>query len=449
MSSILIKNGLLINENEQHLADIYIADGKITEISKSGISRDADKIIDAEGLWVLPGVIDDQVHFREPGLTHKAEIYTEAKAAVAGGVTSFMEMPNTKPQAVTQEELAKKYDRAAKCSLANFSFFMGGTNDNIEEILATDERNVCGIKLFMGSSTGNMLVDNEDTLRSVFSKTKMLIATHCEDEETVRRNTATFQEKYGEDIPFSAHPEIRNTEACYKSSKLAKGLAEEYGSRLHILHISTAKEVELFTNQIPLSEKKITAEVCVHHLTFNQTQHPEKGSLIKCNPAIKSPQDQKALWKALNDDHFDIIATDHAPHTWEEKQNKYMNAPSGLPLVQHTLQLMLEHAKEGRIELNKVVEKMCHAPAELFNIENRGYLREGYWADIVLVKPNTDYTVSKSNILYKCGWSPLEGTNFSSTINTTIVSGHIAYNNGKFDETQWGHRLLFNPRSEL
>ena len=445
MPSILIKNGLLINENQQFIADIYIENGFIAEISKNGISRSADKTIDASGKWVVPGVIDDQVHFREPGLTHKAEIYTEAKAAVAGGTTSYMEMPNTIPQATTQEELAKKYARANDCSLANYSFFMGGTNDNIEEVLKTDPKTVCGVKLFIGSSTGDMLVDNEDTLRGIFSQTPMLIATHCEDEETIRRNTAKFVAKYGEDIPMEAHPIIRDEEACYLSSKMASDLAREYNARLHILHISTAKEIALFTNVIPLSQKRITAEVCVHHLSFNDTHYAQKGSLIKCNPAIKSEADQNALWHALNNDYFDIIATDHAPHTWEEKQNKYAKAPSGLPLVQHSLQLMLEHAKTGKITVNKVIEKMCHAPADLFGIQKRGYLREGYYADIVILNPETQVTVSKNNILYKCGWSPLEGETFTTTIEQTIVSGHLAYSFGKFDESKKGERLIFNP----
>jgi len=443
MASILIKNGLLINENQQYVADIYVEDGFIAEINKNGISRKADKTIDAEGKWIVPGVIDDQVHFREPGLTHKAEIYTEAKAAVAGGTTSYMEMPNTNPQATTQEELAKKYARAAACSAGNYSFFMGGTNDNIEEVLKTDPATVCGIKLFMGSSTGNMLVDNEDTLRSIFSKTPMLIATHCEDEATIRKKTAEFVAKYGEDIPMDAHPIIRDEEACYLSSKMASDLAKEYNARLHILHISTAKEIELFTNKIPLAEKRITAEVCVHHLTFNDTHYGQKGSLIKCNPAIKSEADQKALWFALNNDYFDIIATDHAPHTWEEKQNKYAKAPSGLPLVQHSLQLMLEHAKMGKITVNKVIQKMCHAPADLFGVQKRGYLRVGYHADIVILNPETQMEVAKSNILYKCGWSPLEGEIFTTTIEQTIVSGHIAYAFGKFDESKKGERLTF------
>ncbi len=444
MASILIKNGRVINENNQFIGNILVEDGRITKISEQEIAVQADTVIDATGKWVMPGVIDDQVHFREPGLTHKAEIYTEAKAAVAGGTTSFMEMPNTIPQSTTQEELEKKYVRASECSLANYSFFMGGTNDNIEEILKTDPKTVCGIKLFMGSSTGNMLVDNETTLRNIFSQTPMLIATHCEDEESIRRNTAKYVEKYGDDIPMSAHPEIRDAETCYISSKLATDLAKEYNSRLHILHISTAKEVELFDNSIPLKDKRITAEVCVHHLSLNDTFYDSRGSQIKCNPAIKSETDQKALWYALNNDYFDIVATDHAPHTWEEKQNKYLKAPSGLPLVQHSLQLMLEHYKAGRITLNKMIQKMCHAPADLFRIEERGYLREGYWADIVIVNPDTEEEVTKDNLHYKCGWSPFEGEVFTTSIEATIVSGHVAYADGKFNEDVKGQRLTFN-----
>ena len=444
MTSILIKNGLLINENEKFIADIFIEGDLITEISKNGINRNASQVIEAEGKWVMPGVIDDQVHFREPGLTHKAEIYTEAKAAVAGGTTSFMEMPNTNPQATTQLELEKKYSRAKQCSLANYSFFMGGTNDNLEEVLKTEPENICGIKLFMGSSTGNMLVDNEQTLRSIFSKTPMLIATHCEDESTIRRNTSIFKKKYGTKIPFEAHPIIRNHEACYLSSKMATDLAKEYNARLHILHISTEKEIELFTNAIPLQEKKITAEVCVHHLSLNDTYYTEKQSLIKCNPAIKSEKDQAALWHALNNDYFDIIATDHAPHTWEEKMNDYLDAPSGLPLVQHILQLMIEHVKSSKITIEKMVQKMCHAPAQLFNINKRGFLREGYFADIVIINPETQEIVTKNNIHYKCGWSPFEGQRFTSSIDHTIVSGHMAFSKGKFDETRLGHRLTFN-----
>ncbi|MBR9861385.1 dihydroorotase [bacterium] len=444
MSSILIKNAELINENQRFKADVFINDNRIEEISKQGISRNADRIIDAEGLWLMPGVIDDQVHFREPGLTHKAEIYTEARAAVAGGVTSFMEMPNTVPQAITQELLQEKYDRAAQCALGNYSFFMGGTNDNVEEVLKTDPKNVCGIKLFMGSSTGNMLVDNVDTLRDIFSRAELLIATHCEDEETIRKNTENYKEKYGEDIPFEAHPLIRSVESCYKSSSMAVNLAKEYNTRLHILHISTAKELSLFRNDIPLKDKRITSEVCVHHLSFDSSQYSAMGSLIKCNPAIKTKEDQDALWEALLDDRLDIIATDHAPHTWEEKQSKYLKAPSGLPLIQHTLVKMLEHARNGKISVEKVVEKMCHAPADMFDIDQRGYIREGYWADLVLVDPSKTWSVNKNNLYYKCAWSPMEGETFHHAIHSTIVSGHLAFHNNQFDESRWGMRLNFN-----
>lgn len=442
MASILIKNGELINEGQRFVADIYVENGRIAEISKQGISRSADQVIEAQGMLVVPGLIDDQVHFREPGYTHKAEIYTEAKAAVAGGVTSYMEMPNTVPQAVTQDLLEDKYQRAAEVSLANYSFFMGGTNNNLEEILKTNAETVCGIKLFMGSSTGNMLVDNVDSLKAIFSSTQMLIATHCEDEEIIRSNTAAFVAKYGEDIPMSAHPEIRNHEACYKSSSLAVSLAKEYGSRLHILHLTTADELQLFRNDIALSEKKITAEVCVHHLSFNSSDYEQLGSLIKCNPAIKSENDRLALWDALNNDILDVVATDHAPHLWEEKELKYLKAPSGLPLVQHSLQLMLQHAKEGRISPEKAIEKMCHAPAELFRIVDRGYLREGYWADIVVLSPKP-HRVEKSNIHYKCAWSPLEGRTFDHSIEHTLVSGHLAYSEGRFNESKKGERLRF------
>lgn len=442
-TSILIKNGRIINEDQKFVADIYIENGRIADIGVD-LSNDADQVIDATGLLVLPGVIDDQVHFREPGLTHKAEIYTEAKAAVAGGVTSYMEMPNTVPQAVTQELLEEKYERASKVSLANYSFFMGGTNDNVEEILKTNPSNVCGIKLFMGSSTGNMLVDNEETLRAIFSSTPMLVATHCEDEHTIRKKTAEYVERYGEDIPISAHPEIRDEEACYKSSSLAVSLAKEYNTRLHVLHITTAKELELFSNDLPLEEKRITSEVCVHHLTFNSGDYKDKGSLIKCNPAIKYEEDRLALWDALNDDRLDIVATDHAPHTWDEKQGKYLQAPSGLPLIQHTLQLMLQHSKEGRISIEKVVEKMCHAPAKLFRIKERGFIRKNYWADLAIVDPNSSETVTNDNVYYKCAWSPLAGRTFDHTIKHTIVSGHLAFSNGSFDESVLGQRLLFN-----
>jgi dihydroorotase len=444
MASILIKNAELINEGQRFNADVYISEGRIAEISKSGINIPADRTIEAEGQLLLPGIIDDQVHFREPGLTHKAEIYTEARAAVAGGVTSYMEMPNTIPQASTQELLEQKYKRASVCSLANYSFFMGGTNDNLDEVLKTDSGTVCGIKLFMGSSTGNMLVDNEDTLRAIFSKAQLLIATHCEDEQTIRSNTELFIQKYGEDIPFSAHPEIRNAEACHKSSSLAVALAREFNTRLHILHVSTARELELFSNDKILEEKRITAEVCVHHLSFDDTQYSQMGSLIKCNPAIKSKADQNALWDGLLNNKLDIIATDHAPHTWEEKQGKYLKAPSGLPLIQHSLVLMLDYVDQGKLNLEFMVEKMSHAPATMFQIDKRGYIREGYWADLVLVKPGSSWQVNKDNILYKCAWSPMEGRTFNNSVTHTIVSGHLAYEMGEFDESRWGQRLTFN-----
>jgi dihydroorotase len=437
-----IYNALVINEGKSEVKSVLIEDGKIAMISSSSDFK-SDVTINGEGLWLLPGVIDDQVHFREPGLMHKAEIQTEARAAVAGGVTSFMEMPNTIPQAVTQEELQKKYDRAAQCSVANYSFFMGGTNTNLEEVIKTDPKTVCGIKLFMGSSTGNMLVDEPEVLEKVFAQAPMIIATHCEDEETIKENLAKAEREFGEGITPQMHPIIRNHRACVLSSQKAIKLAKENNARLHVLHISTADEVALFEKG-PLKNKKITSEVCVHHLSFNENDYDTLGYQIKCNPAIKSAKDQEALWEALLDDHFDVIATDHAPHTWEEKQGNYMKAPSGVPLVQHSLQLMLEHAASGRISKERVVEKMCHAPAELFDVFNRGYVREGYNADLVLVDPNDSYEVNKSNLLYKCGWSPFEGKRFQTTIHTTFVNGNIVFQNGKiFDEVQ-GHRLMFN-----
>ena len=443
MKTILIKNGTLINEGHIFKADIFIENQFIAEINENGISRSADYIIDAEGQWVLPGIIDDQVHFREPGLTQKADIFSESRAAVAGGVTSFMEMPNTKPTATTQELLQDKFDIGSRKSLANYSFFMGGTNENIDEVIKTDEKNVCGIKLFMGSSTGNMLVDNEQTLRNIFSQSPMLIATHCEDEQTVRQNEASFKERYGENVPFSEHPNIRSREACYKSSNLAISLAKEYNTKLHILHISTADELALFSNQKPLKEKRITAEVCVHHLTFQSDDYESQGSKIKCNPAIKTEKDRLALWTALNDDVLDIIATDHAPHTLDEKNNTYFNAPSGLPLVQHSLQMMLNHVKNGMISMEKMVEKMSHSPAILFQIEKRGFLKEGFYADLVVVS-ESKYEVNKNNILYKCGWSPLEQRVFPHTVEHTIVSGNLAWSKGQFVNETPGMRLTFN-----
>ncbi|MCP4521860.1 MAG: dihydroorotase [Cytophagales bacterium] len=443
MSSILIKNANIVNEGKIFSSDLLVKEGRIEKIASS-IDATADRIIDANGKYLLPGVIDDQVHFREPGLTHKATIYTEAKAAVAGGITSFMEMPNTVPQALTQELLEDKYQIGQKTSLANYSFFMGASNDNIEEVLKTNRENVCGVKVFMGSSTGNMLVDSETTLNNIFGKVDMLIATHCEDEATIRKNTALYKEKYGEDMAIKYHPEIRDHEACYISSSMAVELAKKHDTRLHILHISTAKEIELFTNAVPLSEKRITAEACIHHLWFNDSFYDKKGTFIKWNPAVKTATDQEAIFQAVLDNKIDIIATDHAPHTLEEKSNNYWNAPSGGPLVQHALPAMLEFYNQGKISLERVVEKMSHAPAECFHIRERGYIREGYWADLVLVDLDNPWEVQKENILYQCKWSPFEGTTFKSQITHTIVSGHLAYENGAFDESKKGERLLFD-----
>lgn len=443
MNRILVLNANIVNEGKVFTGDVYIKDGRIDKIGNNFSGLEADKIIDANGKYLLPGVIDDQVHFREPGLTHKANIYTESRAAVAGGVTSFMEMPNTVPQALTQELLAEKYAIGAKDSLANYSFFMGASNNNLTEVLKTDPKNVCGIKVFMGSSTGNMLVDNEEVLENLFKECKLLIATHCEDEETIRKNTELYKNKYGDDMPIKYHPEIRSEEACYKSSSLAAELAHIHDARLHILHISTAKELSLFTNHIPLERKRITAEACIHHLWFNDSQYDEKGTFIKWNPAVKKESDRKAIFEAVLNDTIDIIATDHAPHTLEEKQNNYWNAPSGGPLVQHALPAMLEFYQKGSISLERVVKKMAHDPAICFEIEDRGFIREGYWADLVLVDLNKPWQVSKENILYKCGWSPFEGTTFNSQITHTIVSGNLVYENGELIEGQTGKRLTF------
>ena len=446
MTTILIKNGQIVNRGKIEAKDVLIKNGFIERIDNQ-IDTHADTIIDATNKYVMPGIIDDQVHFREPGLTHKATIRTESRAAVAGGVTSFMEMPNVNPPSVSQLLLEQKYQIGAASALANYSFFMGATNDNLEEVLRTNPQNVCGIKAFMGSSTGNMLVDNPTTLEHLFSECPMLIATHCEDEATVRHNTAFWKAKLeasGEVPTANLHPIIRDVEACYKSSSFAVGLAKKHNTRLHILHISTEKELALFTNQIPLSKKRITAEVCVHHLYFNDNQYNELGNLIKCNPAIKSKTDQDALLKALLDDRLDIIATDHAPHTWEEKMQPFFAAPSGLPLVQHALNLMLTFYFEGKISLEKIVEKMSHTPAICFNMEKRGYLDEGHWADIIVVDINKPTTISKDNILYKCQWSPLEGKTLLGSIDATIVSGHLAYQNGVFNEAKMGERLTFD-----
>ncbi|GAB4026103.1 dihydroorotase [Spirosoma koreense] len=444
MSKLLIRNARIVNEGRIVESDVRVEDGFITQI-QSGLSEiSGELVIDAQGQYLLPGVIDDQVHFREPGLTHKATIGSESRAAVAGGVTSFMEMPNTVPNALTQELLAQKYAIAARTSPANYSFFMGASNDNLDEVLRTDPATVCGIKVFMGSSTGNMLVDNERVLDGLFRQSPMLIATHCEDEATVRANTEYYKAKYGDSATAELHPLIRNEEACLKSSSLAVELARQHNARLHILHISTADELSLFDNKLPLAEKRITAEVCVHHLWFDSRDYATLGNLIKCNPAIKAPHHKEALLAALLDDRLDIIATDHAPHTWDEKQQAYWQAPSGLPLVQHPLLLMLDFVKQGKLSIETVVRKMCHAPADCFQIDRRGYIREGYWADLVLVDANQPTTVSKPEILYQCGWSPLEGHRFGSTVTHTIVSGKLAYANGQFVSDMPGERLLFN-----
>jgi dihydroorotase len=442
MKTILITNANIVNEGAIVAGDVLIKEGFIERIEKN-LSINADIVIDAKGKYLIPGVIDDQVHFREPGLTHKANIRTESRAAVAGGTTSFMEMPNTVPNTLTQSLLENKYQIGAQTSLANYSFFMGASNDNIEEVVRTNKKNVCGIKVFMGSSTGNMLVDNEKTLESIFSNAGMLVATHCEDERTIRENVEMYKAIYGDDAPAAIHPEIRNEEACYRSSSMAVELAKRYDTRLHILHISTEKELGLFRNDIPLKEKKITAEVCVHHLWFDKNDYYGLGNLIKWNPAVKEARHKQALMKALLDDRLDIIATDHAPHTLAEKNAHYWKAPSGAPMVQHALNIMLEFYREGKISLEKIVEKMSHAPAECFQMQKRGYIREGYWADLVLVDLNNSYKVSKSNLLYHCGWSPLEGQEFHSKVTHTIVSGHLAYADGKFNEERMGMRLEF------
>lgn len=442
--SLLIKGGTIVNRGQRTVGDIYIKDGFIEAIGGT-IDRSADREINAEGCFVLPGIIDDQVHFRQPGLTHKAEIKTESRAAVAGGTTSWMEMPNTVPNTLTQELLQDKYDIAAACSPANYSFYMGASNDNREEALRTDPTMVCGLKIFMGSSTGNMLVDNEKTLDTLFQGSPLLIATHCEDEATIRRNLAAAKEKYGETIPVTEHPHVRSAEGCLISSTLAKTLAEKHNTRLHILHISTADEIELFRNDIPLEQKRITAEVCVHHLTFNADDYLTLGNKIKCNPAIKGEEHRKALLPALLADKFDVIATDHAPHTAEEKANTlYGKAPGGLPLVQHSLDMMMRMVQREEISLEKVVEKMCHAPAICFEVDRRGYLDEGYWADVIIYDPKETWTVAKDNIFYKVGWSPLEGQTFNGRVRQTIVSGYLAYDRGLFFEKVKGERLRFD-----
>ncbi len=443
MSSYLIKNTTVVNEGRSFDADVLIKNGRIEKIARNIEVPFAVKEINGEGQFLLPGAIDDQVHFREPGLTHKANIYTEAKAAVAGGVTSFMEMPNTNPPAFTHELLEDKYQIAANNALANYSFFMGTSQDNIEEVLRTNEKKneVCGVKIFMGSSTGNLLVDNPIVLERIFEGSELLIATHCEEEAIIKKNKAALEAKKTILEP-SDHPIIRDVDACFESSFKAIQLAKKFDTRLHILHISTAKELQLFSNLKPLSEKRITAEVCVHHLHFTAADYAAKGNLIKCNPAIKSGDNRTALWEGLLNDQLDVIATDHAPHTWEEKQEAYAHAHAGLPLVQHSVQLMLKYVEEGKLSMEKMVEKMSHAVATCFQIKERGFIREGYFADLVLVKKRP-YTITKENILYKCGWSPMEGEQFPYSIESTFVNGHLVYHQGQFDETQKGSRMQF------
>ena len=443
MSSTLIKNAFVVNEGLTECKDVFIKDGIISKIGVD-LNEKADEVIEAKGLHLMPGVIDDQVHFREPGLTHKADIQSEARAAVAGGITSFMEMPNTKPQALTQELLEEKYKKAEKVSVANYSFFMGASNDNLEEVLKTNPRNVGAIKIFMGSSTGNMLVDNQDVLEQIFSKSKMLIAVHCEDEDIIRENTENYRKIYGEDIPIQLHPLIRSDKACYKSSSMAIDLAKKHNTRLHVFHLSTAIEMDLLDNKLPLEDKMITAEVCIHHLWFDDSFYNDKGTLIKWNPAVKTKKDREAVFNALLENKIDVIATDHAPHTLQEKQNTYFKAPSGGPLVQHALVAMLEFYHQGKISLEKIVEKMSHSPAICFKIEKRGFIKIGYWADLVLVDLNDCWTVTKDNILYKCGWSPFEDQEFKSKVKYTFVNGHLAYNNGKINDSKKGKRLLFD-----
>lgn len=449
--SILLKNGTLVNEGKVFKGSLLIENDKIADIfNESDELPKAKEVINLEGKYILPGIIDDQVHFREPGLTHKANIRTESRAAVAGGITSFMEMPNTVPNALTVDLLEDKYDIAAESSIANYSFYMGASNDNIKEVLKVDSKKVCGLKVFMGSSTGNMLVDNENTLRNIFSECDMLIASHCEDEDTIRANTAAFKAKYGNTIPVRYHPEIRSAEACYRSSSFAAGLANEYGAHLHILHLSTEKELSLLDNKKNIKDKKLTGEACVHHLFFSDQDYDKFGTRIKWNPAVKKASDREAIFQAVLDNKIDVIATDHAPHTLKEKSLDYWRAPSGGPLVQHALVSMLEHVDNGKIELHRVVEKMCHAPAELFHVEKRGYLKTGYFADITVVEMNSPWEVSTNNILYKCGWSPFEGHSFKNKVLGTWVNGSLVYDNlkggevGKIIEGDSAMRLTFN-----
>ena len=443
MNSYLIKNARIVNEGTILHGDVLVENGIIQQIG-SNIFKEGIPLLDAKDKFLIPGLIDDQVHFREPGLTHKANIATESRAAVSGGITTFIEQPNTIPQATTQKLLQEKFDIAEKSSCVNYSFMFGGTNDNLEELLKTNPKNVAGIKLFLGSSTGNMLVDNPEVLENIFSSTKLIISVHCEDEATIKANTLHYKSIYGDDIPVELHPVIRSDKACYLSSSKAIELAKKTGARLHIFHLSTAKEMALFRNDIPLEKKQITAEVCVHHLWFSEEDYKDKGTLIKWNPAVKKATDRAALWEALLDDRLDVIATDHAPHTLEEKQQPYTKAPSGGPLVQHALLALVEKVKEGVWTMEKLVEKACHNPAKIFQIEKRGFIREGYFADLVLLDDKKTQTVKKDTILYKCGWSPFEGTTFSSTVTHTFVNGVLIYDNGAFNNTIKGKRITFN-----
>lgn len=446
MKSILITGANIVNEGRISRGDILVENGRIAKIAPNLSDQKADTYINATGKYILPGIIDDQVHFREPGLTHKAEIYTEAKAGVAGGTTSYMEMPNTIPQAVTVELLENKYARAAEVSLANYSFFMGATNDNLDEILKVDFKNVCGLKIFQGSSTGNMVVDNIESLEGIFKECKALIAIHSENDHIIAKNLAEYKEKYGEDIPVKFHPKIRSEEACYDASSRAVAMAKKHSTRLHILHVSTARELDLFDNSMPLKEKRITSEACIHHIWFSEADYDTKGNLIKWNPAVKTAADRDAILQAVIDDRIDVIATDHAPHTLEEKDNLYPKAPSGGPLNQHGLVAMLDLYHQGKISLETIVQKMSHNVATLFRIEERGFIREGYYADLVLVDLNAPWKVTKDNILSKCGWSPFEGHTFQSSITHTVVSGHLAYEKGTFHEDKKGDRLRFSGK---
>lgn len=438
-----IVNAKIVNEGKVIEGDVLIRKGRIDRVGSS-ISTQG-KVIDAKGNWLLPGVIDDQVHFREPGLTHKASIFTDSRAAVAGGVTSYMEMPNTVPPTFTQELLENKYEIASRDSLANYSFYIGASHDNIEEVMKTNLEKVCGLKIFMGSSTGDLLVDDPKTLEGFFSRFPGLIATHCENESTIRANLQAYREKYGDDIPVTEHPNIRTEEGCFASSSMAVDLAKRHNTRLHVLHISTAKETSLFSNALPLAKKRITAEACIHHLWFNDSDYVRLGMKIKWNPAIKRAADQQAILRAVLDNHIDVIATDHAPHTLEEKQNKYVKAPAGGPLIQHSLVAMMEFVRQKKITMERMVDKMCHNPAILFRIRDRGYIREGYYADLVLVHANDPWTVASDNILAKAGWSPFEGQTFHSRVTHTFVSGHLAYETGKLNEGKTGERLSFSP----